>query len=429
MIKVYRSIKNIAHIVIDPILNGLDRIKFKIELFKTRRMYELTVHKIQNREEKKIKIAAYVIFDSTFGMESVFDRMMEDRARWQPQIVVIPDVSRGKVNQLEVYNKTKEYFIRKYGRENVLDGWNIKNNSFYDHTRNFDIIYFANPYDGMVNKVHSIRYAATREVLPIYISYGYDVGQITTISRLKNAELNLVWKYFVDTTYSLEDMKKYQIVKGENAILTGYSKMDKLNDYVKKKTEKKKILIAVHHTVDSEDLPLSNFLSYHKLFLELPRIYPDIEFVLRPHPLLFTTLINKGIWNRKQVDEYIKEFELRGGKYSCEGDYLQLFMDCDAMINDCGSFTIEWLYTGKAGCFMLNPRLKKSLLTNLMNRAISCYSIAKEEQDIIDFVDKVARDKEVVHPIPSWIKDNIMLNYPDTASIIMKELSISGEDI
>lgn len=429
MRKVYRSIKKVAHIVIDPILNGLVKIKVKIELIKIRRKYELTVQKIQNREDKKIKIAAYVIFDSTFGMESVFDRMMEDITKWQPQIVVIPDVSRGMQNQIEVYNKTKKYFVQKYGMRNVLDGWNIKNNSFYDNTSNFDMIYFANPYDGMVNKVHSIRYAATRGVLPIYISYGYDVGRITTISRLKNAELNLVWKYFVDTTYSLNDMKKYQIVKGKNAILTGYSKMDKLNDYVKKKTEKKKILIAVHHTVDLEDLPLSNFLSYHKLFLELPRIYPDIEFVLRPHPLLFTTLINKGIWNRNQVDEYIKEFELRGGKYSCEGDYLQLFMDCDAMINDCGSFTIEWLYTGKAGCFMLNPRLKKSLLTDLMNRAISCYSIAKEEQDIIDFVNIVADDKDVVRPIPSWVKENIMINYPDTASIIMKELSIVGEDI
>lgn len=427
--KVYRSIKNIANIIINPFLNGLTKIKFRIELLKIRRKYELIVQKMRNREDKKIKIAAYVIFDSTFGMESVFDRMMEDRARWQPQIVVIPDVSRGKVNQLEVYNKTKDYFVRKYGRENVLDGWNIKNNSFNDYTRDFDIVYFANPYDGMVNKVHSIRYAAKRGVLPIYISYGYDVGQITTISRLKNAELNLVWKYFVDTTYSLEDMKKYQIVKGENAILTGYSKMDKLNDYYKKKTKKKKILIAVHHTVDSENLPLSNFLSYYKLFLELPCIYPDIEFVLRPHPLLFTTLINKGIWNRNQVDEYIKEFESQGGKYSCEGDYLQLFKDCDAIINDCGSFTIEWLYTGKAGCFMYNSRLKESLLTNLMNRAISCYSVAKKEQDIIDFVDKVAGDKEVVHPIPSWIKENIMLNYPNTASVIIKELSIIEEDI
>lgn len=424
---IFYKIKKIAHFFIDPLVNGYKAIVILIQSKSARKNYELIEYQIKEREESKIRVAAYVVFGSTFGMESVFDRMMDRKKTWDCKIVIIPDVSRGERNQEEVYYSTKQHFIKKYGQECVLDGWDIKTNKYIDHTSSFDIIYYANPYDKMVHRNHSIKHGIKMGVLPVYISYGYDVGQITTLSRLKNPELNLIWKYFVDTTYSLDDLKKHQVVKGRNAVLTGYCKMDKLSQYDYKETERKKILIAAHHTVDTDIIPLSNFLYYYKLILQLPKIYPGVDFVFRPHPLLFTTLVNKRIWTQEQVEQYINCFMNNGGTYSCEGDYLQLFVDCDAIINDCGSFTIEWLYTGKPGCFVYNSKLKEKQLTTLMKNAISCYTIARSEKEIIGFIDDIISEKKKCGEISPWIKDNIMLNYPNTASVILDELNIRGD--
>lgn len=387
--------------------------------------YKKVIRDIKRSGKTKLRFATYVIYDSTYGMDGTFKLMMEDKNHWDAKVVIIPDTLRGETHAKTTYEKTKKYFIEKYGKEYVIDGYDPEKDEYYDLLDMFDIVYYANPYDCMVHEYHSIQYASTKNVLPVYVSYGYDVGQYTTLGRLYATELNIVWKYFADTRYSLKDYKKYLVNKGKNVILVGYSKMDGLDKLEDKKNKKKKILITSHHTVDTEIIPLSNFLEYSDFILELPKMYPDIDFVFRPHPLLFTNLINNKKWTEKQVEEYLKQLKELGIEYSYEGDYLHLYTECDAIINDCGSFTVEWLYTGKQGCFVYNKNLSEDKLTRLMNKAISCYDIARSKEDIITFINKVVNDKNNEKiKIKFWIKRNILLWYPNVSKKIFDELSI-----
>ena len=290
----------------------------------------------------------------------------------------------------------------------------------------FDVIYFANPYDLMVNPIHSVNYLTNKDILPIYINYGYDIGLNTTLMRLLSYELNIPWKIFTDTTYSLNDYNKYQPMHGENVILSGYAKMDKLYTYsnsYKHKNGRKKILISPHHTVDMKMLPLSNFLLYFDEIKNLPLKYDMVDFVFRPHPLLFTTLINHGYWTEEQVHNYIKDIQNNGMIYSKESDYLHLFFECDAIINDCGSFTVEWLFTGKPGCFMLNKDLKSYHVTQLMKKSLEKYNIAKNFKDVESFIEKIVNENFDDNVVEDWIKDNIMINYPDVSEKIIEELN------
>ncbi len=415
-------IKNMLYPVLGPIYKIFKTAKIKKTANKLQNHYEKVIENIKESGRKKIRFAAYVIFDSTYGMDGAFKLMLQDKLHWDPFVVIIPDVSRGKEHALRTYKKTKEFFINRYGENRVLDGWNYESDVYIDHIDKFDIVYYANPYDAMAHKYHQIKYACTKDVLPIYISYGYDVGFYTTLSRLKNYELNYVWKLFADTTYTYEDYKRYQIIKGKNVTLAGYSKMDSFSENNSKNREKKKILITPHHTVTMKELPLSNFLDYSDLILKLPDLYPDIDFVFRPHPLLFTTLINDCKWTSEKVEEYIEKLKNKGVEYSYGGDYLDVFSDCDAIINDCGSFTVEWLYTGKPGCFVYNKKLSSKYLTTLMNKAIENYDIARSEQDILEFINKVSKESYKEYTMEKWVKDNIALNYPNVAEYIIKQI-------
>lgn len=50
-------------------------------------------------------------------------------------------------------------------------------------------------------------------------------------------------------------------------------------------------------------------------------------------------------------------------------EIIRAFFECVALVNDCGSYTVEWLYTGKTGCFVYNKALKEY---DLLGLRLSC---------------------------------------------------------
>ena len=392
--------------------------------------YRDVIERKRRSADTVIRFAAYVSNDAMYGMDKVFRLMQNQPGRWAPMVVIVPDVSRGYPHQKQTYIRAREYFIRLYGTDKVLDGWDMETGRYNDFTDRFDIIYFADPYDAMAPEVHSIQYAAAGNVLPVYLNYGYDVGYYTMYSRMKGPELNLVWKYFTETVFSQEDCRRLQVIRGKNVVLTGYAKMDALAEYPPKQEEApKKILITSHHSVNMAELPLSNFRTYYKLLLQLPEMFPETKFVFRPHPLMFIRLINEKVWTEEQVNSYLEELRRAGIEYSDGGDYLHLFAECDAIINDCGSFTMEWLFTGKPGCFVLNEDLKEEHLTTQMREAITRYRIARSREDILHFISDITAGPAFAKPVmDAWVRENIAVNYPHAAEKILEEMDILREE-
>ena len=388
--------------------------------------YRDVIEKKRVSGDRILHFAAYVSNKAMFGMQGVIRLMMDRPDRWDPEFVIVPDISRGDAHALKTYLDARDHFTGIYGAEKVLDGWDINTDTYIDRTGRFDIIYFADPYDSMAPEVHSIKYASSRNVLPVYVNYGYDVGYYTMYARMKNYELNYVWKYFTETVYSLEDCRNMQVIRGQNVVLTGYAKMDAFADCRKpRKKKNRKILLTPHHSVKFDELPLSNFLSYCDLIPTLPKLFPDVDFVFRPHPLLFIRMINDKIWTQKRITNYIDELRQAGIEYSDGGNYLDLFAECDAIINDCGSFTMEWLFTGKPGCFIVGDRLKDEHLTTQMKEAIKRYTIARSADDIIKFISDLADGRyPAKEEMDDWTRENIAVNYPGVSEKILEEMDI-----
>ena len=168
---------------------------------------------------------------------------------------------------------------------------------------------------------------------------------------------------------------------------------------------------------------------YESLIPKLPQMFPRVKFVFRPHPLLFFRMISEGIWTREQADRYVEELERAGVEYSGGGDYLQLFADCDAIVNDCGSFTMEWLFTGKPGCFVQNEDLKDEHLTTQMREAMKRYRMVRSREEIIGFIRDVAEGRcPATEGMDDWVREKIAVNYPHAAQKILDEMDIlAGE--
>ena len=403
----------------------LNRIKYRSLIKTTQRHYEEVIENLKNRESRPLRFAAYVVFDSTFGANTLIKLMQRDPS-FDSKIVVIPDISRGRTHMISQYKSTKDFFIKNYGKENIIDGYDVENNIFNDLADSFDVIYFANPYDDMVHEFHGVKYNVSKNILPIYIPYAF---QPDKYSRRVIAQLNmsLCWKIFADTNYTISEYKRYSLNKGSNVFISGYPKMDGLEKINANILERKRIIIAPHHTITNDILPLSNFLRLKDYFLTLPKRYPQVDFIFRPHPLLFTNMINEGFWTEFDKMKYIETLCTNRIKYSYGGDYFDLFQNSDAIIHDCSSYIVEYLFLDKPCCFILRGRINK-IFNKLGKRCLKCYYIARSECDIDKFIETVCSDTvNVFDKKRKKILPHIKVNYPDTSRTIFEILKNSLE--
>lgn len=237
-------------------------------------------------------------------------------------------------------------------------------------------------------------------------------------------EMSLFWKVFADNIYSLKDYKRFELSRGKNVVLSGYAKMDRLIDFEYAKSKKKRIIIAPHHSVNLPALPLSNFLNSSDFILELPKKYPDIQFIFRPHPLLFTNMVNEGYWTQEQVDEYILNIKKQGMMYSVGGDYLQVFVNSDAIIHDCSSFVVEYLYTRKPCCFFAKKNYK-NIFSKLGKLCLKNYYLAFDHEQICNFIDNVVlKNEDPLEKKRDEFFKELAIYYPNASNKILEQIGI-----
>ncbi len=396
----------------------------KLNMMLTNLKYSQKINSIKKRlkdKTSKIRVGFLVVFDSVFPLEPLFRKMMDDEI-FEPFIIVIPDITRGDDNMFYQLNKTYKTLSNKY--ENIILSYNKKTGKFVDFSSKMDIACFANPYENLTHKFYTIKWAYSKNILPVYASYTLITSNYLVNTIINLYSLNLCWKVFADTEYNLEEFKKYTDRKGMNVHLTGYIKMDSLSEIKAKLKNRKKIIIAPHHSVTMTKFPLSNFLTYADFFLELPQKYPEIDFVFRPHPILYTTLERDNVWGKEKTKNYFEKMSnMPNVEYQNGGDYFDTFVNSDGIIHDCSSFLAEYLYVGKPACYMFKQDNKNNeLYTELGQKCLEQYYKAFNKEDIIKFINDVIinGNDEKKFARNKFAHEHLMVNYPHVANEILK---------
>lgn len=375
--------------------------------------------------KRKVRLCFTVMYDN-FVAEALYTKVSNDEF-FDPFILVIPDTLRGDKNMFYQLDKTYKELSKKYN--NVFLSYDYHKKEFIDFHEKCDLLCFSNPYDHMTHHLYTIDYFSKKDVLAFFISYGFMPDLYARKYIINQEALNKCWKVFVDTSENLEIVKSSTDIKGRNAILTGYCKMDMLNMFEKCQRKRKKIILAPHHTVGKEfeeTFPLSNFIIYSDFFLELPAKYPEIDFVFRPHPLLFITLKTSDIWGEEKTNDYLKKItSYINVEYQEGGDYFDTFINSDGIIHDCSSFIVEYLFTGNPACYLLrNKEFLDKYFVSLGKNCLNNYYMAFNESDIIAFIENVVIKEEdtLFTERVNYVKKNLMLNYPNVSDKIIEHI-------
>ncbi len=403
----------------------------KVSKYTLHEEYQKSVEKIrlkvQNGEEIKVVFLANML--SMFPAEALMNEMLKDDL-FDVQLFVIPDFRFGHDEEITMVNETYNTLKEKYSF--VKCAVDIKDNEIVEYNNvitDADIVCYPSPYD-ISYSLYNPYYAAQNGILSIHINYGFFRSKYDRfIYSLDN--YNNFWKVFLETELNLDEYSEYGQCQGSNAIVTGYSKMDRMSKFLSDKTEneRKTIIIAPHHSVKgghNDTLALSNFEAYSDLFLELPKLYPQIDFIFRPHPVLFKFLRHKSHWGDERVDTYLeKMLSNQNVVYSTEGDYLETFAKSDGIIQDCGSFLVEYFYTKKPCCYMLkSPEDIENKFSDLGKECLeNCY-IAYKKEDIISYINDVIINGNDTKKAAreEFAQKEVMVNFPNATLSIINNL-------
>lgn len=394
-----------------------------------------TVDALRARIARKKKIAALFLASdpSMFPAAPLCRRMMAD-PDFTVKIVVFPDFR--WPDAIERMVRCRNGLSEEFPQETVFCPKPGPLNVWPDVIGDFgaDIVCYSTPYD-ISAFTYNPHWAVGRDFLPIHVNYGFyrSVYDRNIMSRQNYAYF---WKAFFECDATAKEYAEHSILKGANAEVVGYVKMDALATAKPwpRNGNRKRVLIAPHHSVEggaNDSLALSNFQRYADYFLDLPAKHPEIDFVFRPHPYLFTVLSRPDKWGQAKVDSWIARMKSHPNvRWSDEGDYFPVFASCDAAVQDCGSYLVEWFYTGKPCCYMLkDPSDIDSKFAPLGKQCLSHCCLAYDEAAIENFLREVVEGgADPKAAARDDFRKSVMVNYPHAADAalasIKKELGL-----
>jgi hypothetical protein len=375
------------------------------------------------KSRKKIRVGFFVVFSSVFPGRALFEKMLDDDL-FQPFIVIIPDTARGHENMLQTISKSYADLKQRY--EKVYNAYDEKSNTFIDFSDKLDFVCFANTYENMTHKFYTARYFAKKNIFSFFIPYCYSGRTHYERHVFGNVFYNTINTIFAESRHSKGEIIKINKKIEHKLIMTGYPKMDDIALVENVARDRKKIILAPHHTITEwkNGLNLSNFLQYHDLFLELPQLYPDIDFVFRPHPILRYNLNN--LWGLQKTDQYFSRLQsYKNMIYDTSSDYFDLFVNSDGMIHDCGSFLAEYFYTDNPQCYLLkNNDIIDQEFTDFGKAMLENAYKAFSRQEIINFIDEIVikRNDKMRDARTKFANENIKINHPNANNATLEAL-------
>jgi len=257
-----------------------------------------------------------------------------------------------------------------------------------------DILFYPQPYVG--NYVAHNDYCWLRDRLLCYSPYAFwtAIGEWSYNEPLHN----YAWKLFYSTELHRKEAIKYAYNHGRNIEVVGYSNADSFLEqphrdvWKLQEVRKKRVVWAPHFSIFPDGLMVqSSFLSIAEFMLELAERYSDrIQFVFKPHPRLITELYKHEDWGITRTTDYYNEWATRSNTQLESGEFVDLFMTSDAMIHDCGSFSVEYHYSGNPVMFVAEDFERiVSEKGELGQLAMRLHYVGRCQEDIVGFIEQV----------------------------------------
>lgn len=347
---------------------------------------------IRKKLSKDIVInIAFIVFDPAIWKYERLYRLFESDIRFKTTIVF---AKADFQDSEESFTKNQTFFGRTHNTLRGLDSATGIHENFHKILKP-DIVVTSAPYN-YFHKSFNI-YKLTK-YLTIYAPYGINIANVK--SAFINDHNNLLWRCYVESNYHLDLYNSWLVDLGlsnYNLISCGYAGADNIKQIIYDKdnlqTKKRKLVIwAPHWSVDKSHKynNFGTFLDFHLIMVDIAKHYSEnIDFVLKPHPLLRKFLSKKEFWGEDLTNEYFDKWKFGFNTKLIEDTYIELFNQSDAIIHDSVTFIVEYLYTMKPAAYLINNEFDFDFFNDYGKEALKSYQFIKNKNEIIFFLDNL----------------------------------------
>ena len=343
------------------------------------------------KASRPINVLFFALDSNTWKYDSLFQAMQKDPL-FSPTVLAVPQVNKGRDFMLYQLRHGCEYYESK-GYPTICSYDNGTNSYVDAFSLHPDIIFFSNPYDGLVDDRYNIKHYY-KKCLTCYVNYTF--CSVPYRWQCASEFHQKVWRYYVECKDNMKQVKEYY--SGNNCVVTGYPTSDLFatttatgKDWKLKDAKLKRVIWAPHHTIEGQTrlIQFSTFLMYCDFMLELAEEYQEtVQFAFKPHPLLLPALYAHPDWGKEKTDAYYEKWAKGKNTVFANADYIDLFKSSDAMIHDCGSFIIEYLHVNKPVMF-LGTYDRMSQSNEVGKKAYACHYEGRTKEEIKRFIDEV----------------------------------------
>ena len=369
------------------------------------RLYHLWLDVLVWRlRRKKVIRFGFLIQELTQWKTELLYKMMLEHPRFEPVLCISPSLGYpGAEKVLIDYCNGKDY---KYC---LLDS-----DSTITKQVKVDMVTPQKPY---YNEIAFAHQPDRNKDLP-YVVIPYFLSTIT-VSWSVNQRLSLLcWRQFVDNESCKETWSKMHALGGLTYDVTGLPVMDelltpkeRLKDVWPNYDGRKRIIYAPHHTIADmhwEGIGYSTFLENCDFMLEMRDKYKDkAYFVFKPHPSLRNKLLR--CWGEEKTDSYYEMWEQEGNSHIELGKYLALFKYSDALIHDCSSFTIEYMYMDNPVMYLLRDEHHGDNMLPYAKEAFDLHYKGRTHEDIEQFIVNVIEGNDSLKEKRARFKEKHLL--------------------
>lgn len=250
----------------------------------------------------------------------------------------------------------------------------------------------------------------------------------------------MAWRVFCETEKTRDYFVHFRHSDPSKFIVSGYPKLARL---LAARNEPEvwpinvdgnrrfRVIWAPHYSVGTSWLGFGTFDSIHNDFLAYAQERNDIDFVLKPHPALFTFAVNGGAMDREVLDTFLESWKALENCSIELGTYAHLFAASDMMVTDGLSFLTEYPIFEKPLVFIdsgkhvsMNALGEASLAAahhvqdfSGIRHAIEYYAtggtwlLESERKNLIEIL--FPREQPAVEIILDEIHNGIITNYPE----------------